>query len=311
MKAKQSFASFLLVLLTLLLFATTALAMTEERAIDRVKEVDPAANNAVHFWVYPDKDAPSWGYPEEGLDGAWVFYAEDKSHMPWHGRAWFVSEDKAWNLGRSRDVYSWSFLEYKCFMNDAGVMLDIGDIFTSETGPDGKEHIHAWTLVEGDVVELDTDGRVYSLETFGDCLCAQAAPGDDTDYAFLCMNSGILEEIAATPMTLEQFEAFVGSEDVLRVVKDSGFDIGELLYRCANPGIDDRLDSYLDAGGVVTLNLTHDGIPQGHCYATIERGTRTVNLMGGWMGDDLGMFEDEWGTAKRDIGYFIDQTEIK
>ena len=74
-------------------------------------------------------------------------------------------------------------------MNDDGVMLDSGDIFTSETRPDGKEHIHAWTLEEGEVVELYTDGKVYSLETLGDCLCGQAAPGD-YDYAFLCLRGG-------------------------------------------------------------------------------------------------------------------------
>ena len=136
------------------------MAMTEERAIERVKAVDPTAIRAVNFWVYPDRDALSWGYPKEGLDGAWVFYAEDRHTLPWHGRAWFVSEDKAVDLGRSEDVYFWDFLEYRNDMNDDGVMLDSGDIFTSETRPDGKEHIHAWTLEEGEVVELYTDGKV-------------------------------------------------------------------------------------------------------------------------------------------------------
>ena len=306
----KRFPAFLSMLLTLLIFTPTALAMTEERAIERVKEVDPAAIRAVKFWVYPDKDAPSWSDPKEGLDGAWVFYAEDKHTLPWHGRAWFVSEDKAVDLGRSEDVDFWDLLEHRNFMNDAGVVLDSGDIFTSETEPDGKEHIHAWTLVEGEVVELDIDGRVYSLGTLGDCLCAQAAPGD-YDYAFLSMSNGIIDEIAATPMTLEQFEAFKGSEDVLRVVRDSGFDIDELLYRYAEPVIDAELDSYLDAGGVVTLNLIHDGVPQGHSYAFILRGTRTVKLMGGWMGDDLGRDEDEQGTAKRNLGYDIVETRLK
>lgn len=307
----RRFAAVLSMLLTRLIFAPTALAMTEERAIERVKAVDPTAVQAVKFWVYPDKDAPSWNYPREGLDGAWVFYAEDRHTLPWHGRAWFVSEDKAVDLGRSEDVYFWDFLEYRNDMNDDGVMLDSGDIFTSETRPDGKEHIHAWTLEDGEVVELYTDGKVYSLETLGDCLCGQAAPGD-YDYAFLCLRGGgDLGEIAATPMTLEQFEAFKGSEDVLRVVKDSGFDIDVLLYRYAEPYIDAELDSYLDAGGVVTLNLSHDGVPQGHSYAFILRGTRTVKLMGGWMGDDLGRHEDEQGTAKRDLGYDIVETRLK
>ena len=67
---EKRFAAFLLILLTLLIFAPTALAMTEERAIERVKEVDPTAIRAVKFWVHPDKDAPSWSYPKEGLDGA-------------------------------------------------------------------------------------------------------------------------------------------------------------------------------------------------------------------------------------------------
>lgn len=306
----KTLCKLLAILLISLFPSSPALAMTEERAIERVKAVDPAAASAVKFWVYPDRDAPSWQYPEEGLDGAWVFYAQDKSHMPWHGRAWFVSEDKAVDLGRSRDVYFWSFFKYRCFMNDEGVMPDIGDIFTSETGPDGKEHIHAWTLSEGEVVELDIDGRVYSLDVQGNCLFGQAAPGD-YDYAFLCMDNGILDEVAATPMTLEQFKAFDGSEEVLKVVEDSGFDIGELLYRYADPAIDEKYDSYLDAGGVVTLNLADEGRPQGHSYAFIERGTRTVYLMGGWMGDDLGRFEDEWGTARRDVGYEVVETRIK
>ena len=112
-------------------------------------------------------------------------------------------------------------------------------------------------------------------------------------------------------MILEQFKAFKGSEDVLRVAKDSGLDIDELLYRYADPYIDAELDSYLDAGGVVTLNLVHDGVPQGHSYASILRGTRTVVLMGGWMGDDLGRHVDEHGTAKRDLGYDIGETRLK
>lgn len=62
----RRFAAFLSVLLTLLLFAPTALAMTEERAVERVKAVDPTAVQAVKFWVYPDKDAPSWNLSEGG-----------------------------------------------------------------------------------------------------------------------------------------------------------------------------------------------------------------------------------------------------
>ena len=310
MKKLQRFAALLWAFLALTMFAPGALAMTEDRAIERVKEVDPAAAGAVKFWVCPDRDAPSWGYPEEGLDGAWVFYAEDKSHMPWHGRAWFVSEDKAVDLGRSRDVYDWGFIEYKNSMNDDGVMSEAGDIFTGRTRPDGQEHLHAWTLVEGEVAELDTDGKLFSLHAQGSCLYGQAAPRD-YDYAFLCMNGGILREVAAATMTPEQFSAFDGSGDVLHIVQDSGLEIGEILYRTANPGIDGRFESYLDAGGVVTLNLTTDGRPAGHVYAFIERGTRTAALMGGWWGDDLGLFEEEWGTAKREVAYEVIQTEIR
>ncbi|MBQ6324890.1 MAG: hypothetical protein IJI26_02340 [Clostridia bacterium] len=57
--------------------------------------------------------------------------------------------------------------------------------------------------------------------------------------------------------------------------------------------------------------MSHDGVPQGHSYAFIERGTRTVELMGGWMGDDLGLHGDEQGTAKRDLGYDIVETRLK
>jgi len=53
------------------------------------------------------------------------------------------------------------------------------------------------------------------------------------------MCNGILDEAAAMPMTLAQFKAFTGSDEVLRVVADSGFDIGEILYRYADPSIDD------------------------------------------------------------------------
>ena len=42
----KRFATFLLILLTLLIFSPTAQAMTEERAIERVKEVDPVAIRA-------------------------------------------------------------------------------------------------------------------------------------------------------------------------------------------------------------------------------------------------------------------------
>ena len=60
-----------------------------------------------------------------------------------------------------------------------------------------------------------------------------------------------------------------------------------------------------------TLNLVHDGVPQGHSYAFILRGTRTVKLMGGWMGDDLGLHEHERGKAKRSLGYDIVETRLK
>ena len=53
----KRFAAFLIILLTLLVFAPTAMAMTEERAIERVKAVDPTAIRAVNFWVYPDRAA--------------------------------------------------------------------------------------------------------------------------------------------------------------------------------------------------------------------------------------------------------------
>lgn len=60
-----------------------------------------------------------------------------------------------------------------------------------------------------------------------------------------------------------------------------------------------------------TLNLVHDGVTQGHSYAFILRGTRTVKLMGGWMGDDLGLHEHERGKAKRSLGYDIVETRLK
>ena len=50
-------------------------------------------------------------------------------------------------------------------------------------------------------------------------------------------------------------------------------------------------------------------VPLSHAF--ILRGTRTVKLMGGWMGDDLGLHEDEQGTAKRDLGYDIVETRLK
>ena len=78
----------------------------------------------MRFWIYPDRDGRSWDYPEEGLDGARVFYTEDRNSLPWHGRAWFVSEDKAVDLRRSRSVYHWEFLEYSNYMNGEGKMLD-------------------------------------------------------------------------------------------------------------------------------------------------------------------------------------------
>ena len=36
-----------------------------------------------------------------------------------------------------------------------------------------------------------------------------------------------------------------------------------------------------------------------------------MKLMGGWMGDDLGLHEDEQGTAKRDLSYDIVETRLK
>ena len=74
----RSLICVFVILAVLLVFSASALAMTEERAIERVKEVDPDAAGAIQFWVYPDRDADGWMYPT-GMDGAWVFYADGRN----------------------------------------------------------------------------------------------------------------------------------------------------------------------------------------------------------------------------------------
>lgn len=297
------------ILSVLLIFSSTALAMTEERAVERVKEVDPDAAKAIKFWVFPDRDADGWMYPT-GMDGAWVFYADGRNGALFKGRAWFVSEDRAWDLGSSDSVFSWNFYKYRNSVNDEGHTIDdLGDIFTSVTLHHGEPHVHGWTLSEEVVLEIDFEDRIMSLEVNGNCLYAMAAPYD-YDYVFLCMNMGEIDEVAAVTMTQAQFEAFDGGADILRLIEDSGYGIGEVLYRNACPGADRHLKSYLDDGGVVTLNLTRDGVPAGHCYAFIERYSHEAVLQSGWFGDDLGLLEG-WGTAKRDLGYDVVKSRIK
>lgn len=288
-------------LLLLMVLAAPASAMTRERAIELVKDVDSAAESIVEFAVYPDRDSTSWSYPEEGLDGAWVYYVDGENGLMFRGQAWFVSEDKTVNLGRSEAVSDWSFLEYGA-----------GDIFTSVTVPDGSIHCHAWTLVEGEVVELDTDGRIYRLDVQSDCLYAEARPeiSGDYDLAFLCMSGGILQEVAAASMTREQFEAFDGGAGVLAQMEADGYAVNEILFRYAHPGIDAKLKSYTDGGGVVTLNLTRDGQPAGHTYVFIERETHRLRLDNAFMSTDYAVY-DGVGTAKRDVGYQVIETILK
>lgn len=292
---------FLGLLLVLMVSAAPALAMTEERAIELVKKMDSAAENAVQFNVYPDQDSTSWSYPEEGLDGAWVYYVDGENGLMFRGQAWFVSEDKMVNLGRSEAISDCSFLEYSA-----------GDIFTNVTEPDGNIHCHAWTLVEGEVVELDTDGRIYRLGVQNDCLYAEAMPeiSGDYDLAFLCMSSGILQEIAAVPMTRGQFEAFDGAAELLAQVEADGYVINEILFRYAHPGIDEKLKSYTDCGGVVTLNLTKDSKPAGHTYVFIERETHQLRLDNAFMSTNYAVY-DGFATAKRDVGYDVIKTVLK
>lgn len=72
-------------MLMLLILAVPALAMTEERAIERVKEIDPSAEAAIKFYVYPDQDNRSWSYPEKSLDGAWVVYFDGENGLEFRG----------------------------------------------------------------------------------------------------------------------------------------------------------------------------------------------------------------------------------
>ncbi|MBR5999977.1 MAG: hypothetical protein IK089_01830 [Oxalobacter sp.] len=288
-------------LLLLVVFVAPALAMTEERAIELVEEVDSAAENAVEFNVYPDQESTSWSYPEKGLDGAWVYYVDGENGLMFRGQAWFVSEDKTVNLGRSEDISDCSFLEYSA-----------GDIFTNVTEPDGNIHCHAWTLVEGEVVELDTDGRIYRLGVQSDCLYAEAKPELSGDYnlAFLCMSGGILQEVAAASMTRKQFEAFDGGTELLARVEADGYVVNEILFRYAHPEIDEKLKSYSDGGGVVTLNLTKDSKPAGHTYVFIERETHQLRLDNAFFSTDFAVY-DGFGTAKRDVGYDVIKTILK
>ncbi len=291
----------IVLVLTLMISAVPALAMTEERAIELVKEVDRAAEKAVEFNVCPDRDSPSWSYPEEGLDGAWVYYVDGENGLTFRGHAWFVSEDKIVDLGRSESVSDWNYLEYSA-----------GDIFTSVTEPDGGIHCHAWTLVEGEVVELDTDGRIYRLDVQNDCLYAEALPeiSGDYDLAFLCMSGGILQEVAAAPMTRKQFEAFDGGAELLAKVEAGGYAVNEILFRYAHPGIGAKLKSHTDDGGVATLNLTRDGQPAGHTYVFIERETHRLRLDNAFMSANYAVY-DGIGTSKRDVGYPVIETILQ
>lgn len=288
-------------MLMLLVLAVPALAMTEEQAIERVKEIDPSAEAAIRFYAYPDHDDRSLSYPEGGLDGAWVVYFDGENGLEFRGHAWFVSEDEAVDLGRSETISDWDFLEYSP-----------GNIFTSVTKPDGNTHVHAWTLVEGEVVEMNTDGKIYRLGVQDGSLYAEAIPETSGDYdlAFLCMNSGILLEVAAAPMTREQFEVFDGGKKTLAQVEADGYAVDEILFRYAHPGIDAESKSYTDGGGVATLNLTRDGQPAGHTYVFIERESHNLRLDQAWMSTDYAVY-DGIGTAKRDVGYEVVQTVIR
>lgn len=301
----NAFNKVIVCVLVMVFISMPALAMTEERAIERVKEIDPSADRAAEFYVYPDHDIPSSSYPEEGLDGAWVFYTDGENGLLFSGQAWFVSEDMAVDLGRSNAVSYWDLLSYRP-----------GNIFTSRTEPEGSIRCHAWTLLEGNVVELDTMNRVFRLDVEGDCLCAEASPeivGDSGDYdlAFLCMSNGILQEVSATPMTRDEFIAFDGASEALSQIEADGYVVDEILFRFAHPGIDAKLDNYINAGGVAALNVSKDGCSAGHIYVYIERDTHRLFLDHKFLQPDVYAVLNGIATPKRDLGFEVIETKIK
>lgn len=291
-------------IIVLVYISVPALAMTKERAIERVKETDPSADSADEFYVYPDRDSTALSHSVEETDGAWVFYIDGENGWLFSGQAWFVSENMAIDLGRSDSISYWNFLS-----------CSTGNIFTSRTEPNGRVHCHAWTLVEGEVVKMDTVNRIFRLGVQGDCLYAETSPeivGESGDYdlAFMCMNGGILQEVSATPMSREQFSAFDGASEILAQIEADGYVVDEILFRFANPEIDMKLDSYTDSGGVAALNVSKDDGSIGHIYVFIERNTHRLFLDNEFFSAKYAVYSGI-ATPKRDVGYHVIETVIK
>ena len=74
-------------IIVLVYISVPALAMTKERAIERVKEADPLADSAAEFYVYPDRDSAAPSHSAEGTDGAWVFYTDGENGLLFSGQA--------------------------------------------------------------------------------------------------------------------------------------------------------------------------------------------------------------------------------
>ena len=74
-------------IIVLICISVPALAMTKERAVERVKETDPSADSAAEFYVYPDRDSTAPSHSVEGTDGAWVFYTDGENGLLFSGQA--------------------------------------------------------------------------------------------------------------------------------------------------------------------------------------------------------------------------------
>ena len=74
-------------IIVLAYISVPALAMTKERAVERVKEADPLADSAAEFYVYPDRDSTAPPHSLEGTDDAWVFYTDGENSLLFSGQA--------------------------------------------------------------------------------------------------------------------------------------------------------------------------------------------------------------------------------
>lgn len=231
---------------------------------------DPDAADAINIYPYPSKES----------DGAWVFCAMDWEDAYFVGECWYLTGDEAYSLGRSRQFWDWELLN------------TVPEVFCSSIGRPEKRRAHASVLVDGKPFELKGADKFDSL---GECRGSMYGWVDGFDYAFLCVDNNELCEVEAVEITMEQFMAFGGAQEILDTVTEHMPDAGivSVLYR---------------SSGVITLNLEDDREGLRHLYVWItEDGLWTY--VDDWHGGLLDCHDGE-GSATRHTGLRVIQSDL-